>query len=166
MALIKDGAIAVDPWRFAEGPSEVGDEDPVFVSLELWRAERERLSQRAAPLGLRLAAGESPELVADDLGRFAAIALEFPKFTDGRAYSYARILRQRYGYRGELRAVGEVLRDQLLFMHRCGFDAIELAADSPDDWHRALREFDACYQPASDRRPPIAALRHRRAAAE
>ncbi len=166
MALIKDGAIAADPWRVAADLAEVGDEGPVFVSLELWRAEREHLSARAAPLGLRLTAGESPELVAGDLGRFAAIALEFPKFTDGRAYSYARVLRQRYGYRGELRAVGEVLRDQLAFMHRCGFDAIELAADSPEDWQRALREFDVWYQPACDGRPPIAALRHRRAAAE
>lgn len=166
MALIKDGAIAADRWRLAADIADVGDADPVFIPLELWRAERERLGGRAAPLGLRLASDESPELVADDLERFAAIALEFPKFTDGRAYSYARILRERYGYRGELRAVGNVLRDQLLFMYRCGFDAVELASGDPEAWHQAMLEFKLWYQPAADGRPAIAALRHQLAAAE
>ena len=82
---------------------------------------------RAAPIGVRLKAGQHLEVIAAHGARLALVALEFPKFTDGRAYSYARLLRERYGYKGELCAVGQVLRDQLLFMHRCGFDAYEIA---------------------------------------
>ena len=95
--------------------------------------------------------------------RFALIALEFAKFTDGRAYSYARLLRQRYGYEGELRAIGQVLRDQLLFMHRCGFDAFEVVKpDAVAAWRAALAEISLFYQRAADARPTVLGLRHGR----
>lgn len=151
MALLKQGRLARDDWR------SLGDEEPlpaeqaVFVSLERWQAERERLLGRNAPLGLRLRSHQSPDAVARDLERFAAVALEFPRFQDGRAYSHARRLRERHGYRGELRAVGQVLRDQLLFMQRCGFDAFEIAAEEPvEAWLAAMAEFSVFYQPAAD----------------
>ncbi|MCH8809777.1 MAG: DUF934 domain-containing protein, partial [Proteobacteria bacterium] len=121
---------------------------------------REALLQRNAPLGIRLRSDQPPKLVLDDLDRFAVVALEFPKFGDGRAYSYARLLRERYGYRGELRAVGNVLRDQALFMLRCGFDAFELAEDSAlEGWRESLAEISVFYQPTADGRSPAHALR-------
>jgi uncharacterized protein (DUF934 family) len=88
------------------------------------------------------------------------IALEFPKFGDGRAYSYARLLRERYGFRGELRAVGNVLRDQALFMLRCGFDAFEVTEGTPiEGWREALGEISVVYQPTADGRPVAHGLR-------
>ncbi len=93
------------------------------------------------------------------------IALEFPSFGDGRAYSYARLLRERHGYRGELRAVGNVLRDQALFMRRCGFDAFEVAEGTGiAGWREALGEISVFYQPTEDGRPATPALRNQGAA--
>ena len=164
MPLIKDGRAAADPWiTLADGES-LPEGGPVIVTLARWRAEREALIRRGGPLGLRLKSDQPPALAADDLGRFALIALEFPKFTDGRAYSYARLLRERQGFEGEVRAVGNVLRDQFLFMHRCGFDAFEVPAPDADAWIAALNEITVSYQPASDDRVPAWRLRHRHAA--
>jgi uncharacterized protein (DUF934 family) len=166
MAVIKNGSLIADTWRHAERREEIDDSTPLFVTLELWQEARDALIARKRPLGLRLRSEQSPDEVADDLGHFSAIALEFPKFTDGRAYSHARILRERHGYSGELRALGNVLRDQLLFMHRCGFDAFEFAAEEPVEvWLDALRSFSVWYQPTADGRAPVWSLRHRRTAA-
>jgi len=166
MPLIKDGRVADDPWR------RLGDEEQpeagvsVIVSLERWQAERGALIGRNAPLGLWLKSDQSPADVADDLSHFALIALEFPKFSDGRAFSYARLLRERFGYRGEVRAVGEVLRDVLLYMHRCGFDAFEIARhDAVDRWMAALEEMSVWYQPTDDGRPFVLRQRARGRAA-
>lgn len=168
MPLIKDNRFAKDIWV------ALSDEDalpvsapvaPVIVSLERWRAERDQLLARSAPLGVRLRSDQAPAELAEDLRYFALIALEFPKFTDGRAYSHARLLRERYGFGGELRAVGMVLRDQYPFLLRCGFDAFEVTADIDlDDWRDALGEVSVVYQPATDRRRWVAALRQSRPA--
>ena len=117
----------------------------------------------ALPLGVRLHSDQSPELIADDLKHFAVVALEFPKFRDGRAYSYARLLRERYGYEGELRAVGDVLLEQVFFMLRTGFDAFDIQGDDPLGAYRtALGEFSVWYQPTGDGRPTALQLRHRK----
>ena len=161
MPLIKDGRVTEDPWlRLAdEEQPEAGR--PAIVSLERWQAERETLQGRNAPLGLWLRSDQSPAEMADDLRYFDVIALEFPKFNDGRAFSYARLLRERYGYRGEVRAVGEVLRDLLLYMHRCGFDAFTPDAPlDPQDVEAAFTRFPQVYQAATDARQPIWNLRH------
>ena len=162
MPLIKDNEIVDDPWITLE------DDDPLpswaspIVSLERWRAERGTLEQRNGPLGLRLRSDQVPDEIAEDLHRFSVIALEFPKFTDGRAYSSARLLRERHGYTGELRAVGQVLRDQAIFMVRCGFDAFEVADGTPiEGWLSALAGISTWYQASSDDRTPIPALRRR-----
>ncbi len=154
MPLIKDGQVADDPWlRLADEEQSVAGE-PVIVSLERWQAERETLMGRNAPLGLWLRADQSPAEVADDLRYFALVALEFPKFNDGRAFSYARLLRERYGYQGEVRAVGEVLRDLLLYMHRCGFSTFQIDRDdAAERWQAALEEVSVWYQPTADDRP-------------
>ncbi len=154
MPLIKDGQVADDPWlRLAdEEQPEAGQ--PVIVSLERWQAERETLMGRNAPLGLWLRADQSPAEVVDDLRYFELVALEFPKFNDGRAFSYARLLRERYGYQGEVRAVGEVLRDLLLYMHRCGFSSFQIDRDdAAERWQAALEEVSVWYQPTADDRP-------------
>ena len=95
----------------------------MIVPLAVWRSQRDALLDRAGGLGVWLDANDDPALIAGDLGHFAVIAVNFPQFTDGRGYSIGRLLRERYGWRGELRAVGDVLRDQLFYLTRCGFDA-------------------------------------------
>ncbi len=141
----------------------------VIVSLQRWQAERDALTARNAPLGIRLSSDQSPEVLGTDVHHFAVVELEFPKFRDGRGYSWARVLRQRMGYQGEIRAVGDVLRDQWLFMHRCGVDAFDVAPGTRlEDFKAALAEQTVFYQRASDRITTVLEHRHRslRAAAE
>ncbi len=167
MPLIRKGEVTADPWVTLGDDAGLPPEGPVIVSLERWQAEGERLLGRGERVGIRLRSDQPPALIADDLGSVDLVALEFPKFTDGRAYSYARLLRERYGYEGELRAVGNVLRDQFLFMHRCGFDAFEVAdRKAAEAWLEAVSEISIYYQPAADANTPVWALRHRRVAAE
>jgi uncharacterized protein (DUF934 family) len=164
MPLIKDNELVPDPWASLDDDAALPAGAPAIVGLERWEAERETLIKRNAPLGIRLRSDQPPKLVLDDLDRFALVALEFPKFGDGRAYSYARLLRERYGFRGELRAVGNVLRDQALFMLRCGFDAFEVAeASALEGWRAALGEISVFYQPTADGRTPAHGLRAERA---
>ncbi|MFQ5775008.1 MAG: DUF934 domain-containing protein [Kiloniellaceae bacterium] len=160
MPLIKDDRIVDDPWvTLGDEQALPGNAWPI-VSLERWQGEREALMDAGVPLGLRLRSDQPPRLVAEDVQHFAVIALEFPKFTDGRPYSSARLLRERYGYAGELRAVGHVLRDQALFMVRCGFDAFEVADGTPlEAWRAALARISVWYQPAADGRTPVPRLR-------
>lgn len=155
--LVKDRALVEDPWRYADADGALPDGD-VIVPYARFRAEREALLARNGGLGVRLAPDDDPAAIAGDLDRLGVIALGFPKFTDGRAYSQARLLRERLGFKGELRAVGDVLRDQLLLMKRSGFDAFELRADK--DAGVALTAFDD-YSVAYQRGPAGAGLKRR-----
>lgn len=167
MPLIKDGRIIADPWRFAADGDALPADGPVIVTLARWQAERDALLSRGAPVGVRLESKHMAELIVADLERISLVALEFPIFRDGRAYSTARLLRERHGFTGEVRAVGNVLRDQFLFMHRCGFDAFEVGDESAvEAWTQALGEFSVFYQPTSDGRPTVFAGRPTRRAAE
>jgi uncharacterized protein (DUF934 family) len=160
MALIKNGELVESSFVDVSGASEIPPTGAVIVSLEQWQAQRAGLLVRGTPLGIRLHSDQSPDLVAADLEHFALVALEFPKFRDGRAYSYARLLRERYGFKGELRAVGDVLLEQLFFMLRTGFDAFELtSADPLRDYEIALADFSVWYQPTADGRPTAMQLR-------
>jgi len=132
--LIKDRRIVADSWQLLElGPRgefpEVRRRGEVIVPLVLWLNRREDFIGYPRKLGVWLDANEDPELIAGDVGRFALIAVNFPRFGDGRGYSIARLLRERYGYKGELRAIGDVLHDHLYFMAQCGFDAFALRED-------------------------------------
>lgn len=163
MALIKGGKLVEDAFVDASGADAIPPSGPVIVSLAQWQSQRDALLARGTPLGLRLHSDQSPEAIADDARHFALIALEFPKFRDGRAYSYARLLRERYGFKGELRAVGDVLMEQLFFMVRTGFDAFDLQ-QSPDPvaaFQTALKDFTVWYQPTGDGRPTAMQLRRR-----
>ena len=161
MPLLKGGRIVDDPWRPLDDDEAVPESGPVTVSLKRWTRERDALYRRHAPIGLRLPNDAAPtDLDRRDVERFELIALSFPRFTDGRGYSQARVLRARLGYRGELRATGNVLRDQLLFMRRCGIDAFAVGDRAVvEDWLAALREIDLFYQPAEDAHPWIARQR-------
>jgi uncharacterized protein (DUF934 family) len=160
MPLIKGGEEAADPWLFVGDGAPLPATGAVVVPLVRWLAERDALVVRTDPVGVRLASHERAEAIAGDVGRLGLIAIEFPAFRDGRAYSTARLLRERYGYGGELRAVGNVLRDQLLFMHRCGFDAFEIAdPEALASYRAALAEISVVYQATGDGRVPASRLR-------
>lgn len=138
------------PWRTAagdDGPlADITPQPHLLLTQDEWRAVRERWPQ-GMPVGVRLANDADVEDLADDLPRLGLVALAFPKWTDGRAYSQARLLRSRLRYGGELRATGEVLADMLPLLARTGFDAVELRADQRQDVaDRALRQFGAHYQ--------------------
>jgi uncharacterized protein (DUF934 family) len=160
MAVLKHGALQPNDWLTVADGEALPEGKPVVVTLDRWLKERDALIGHNSPLGVRLRSDQSPAAIADDLARFALIVLEFPKFTDGRGYSHARNLRQRLGYTGELRATGNVLRDQYLFMDRCGIDSVELAdAAKADGFLESLGEFSIWYQPAADQRPTVLSLR-------
>lgn len=159
MPLIKNGASLQDPWFAVTTEDQIDRPGPLLVSYAIWQAHRGRLTARVDPVGVRLASDQSPALIADDLDRLDLVALEFPKFTDGRAYSYARLLRERHRFGGEVRAVGHVLRDQIAFLLRCGFDALELDDRAAAGWQAATSAFSAWYQPAADSEAPIPSRR-------
>jgi len=132
----------------------------VIISLARFQAEGERLLGEGRSVGVRLESGEEVEALAYDLPRISVVALEFPKYRDGRAYTNARLLRERFRFRGQVRAVGDVLREQAGFMVRCGLDAFEPADGStPDQWERVTRRFRHVYQRAADGREPAFAER-------
>ena len=145
----------------AEDPyTAVADEEPiprgdVIVSLQRFHNEGERLLAEGRKVGVRIEANEAVEDIAADLPRLAVVALVFPKFLTGQAYSSARILRERYRYEGEVRAVGDVLREQAGFMIRCGIDAFApIDGATPDAWTHVAHRFRHVYQRAADGRAP------------
>ena len=129
MRLYKDGAFVDDPWHTLADGEALGD-GPTVLSLTAWLALGDARRGVNAPVGVKLDAGEMVDALLPDLDRIALVALSFPKFGDGRAFSKASILRGQHGFAGEIRAVGDVLWDQLQLMRRCGFDAF-LIADAP-----------------------------------
>ncbi|MBB4284806.1 DUF934 domain-containing protein [Roseospira goensis] len=164
MPLLEAGVRIADPWVVVTEPQAVPADGPVLVPLARLTTERDTLVMRRAPLGVLLpndaAVADLTVLVDGDLNRLGLIVLAFPAFKDGRAYTQARQIRETHGYRGRLRATGEVLRDQLLFMVRCGFDQVVLdSADPEGDWQTAVTEIAGVYQPTGDGRPTIPALR-------
>jgi uncharacterized protein (DUF934 family) len=159
--IIKNKAVVSDDWnvlRLAEGDAPESVAIPagkLIVPLKVWQAQRTALEGRA-DLGVWLASDERPEAVKDDLARFALIAIDFPKFADGRGYSIAYNLRARHGYTGELRAIGDVLRDQLFYMQRGGFDAFAVREDKNiHDALKGLTDFSEAYQTSWDRKSPL-----------
>lgn len=159
--IIKDKTIVDDDWsvlRLKENDTPEGVTVPagkVIVPLKVWQAQRDKLQHRA-DLGVWLASAERAEELQNDLAMFSVIAVDFPRFADGRGYSIAYHLRARFGYRGELRAIGDVLRDQLFYMQRVGFDAFAPRADK--DIHEALKglsDFSIIYQASADEKLPL-----------
>jgi len=161
MPLIKDGAAQADSWTYLGPSDDPADGQSVIIDYARWHDADAAIAAHNGPLGIRMRSDQAPELIKDDLGRFDVIALEFLGIADGRSFSHARILRDRMGYGGELRAVGGVLEDQIFFMRRCGIDAFEL--DPGRDIGRAmaaLTQFSAPYQASSDGLEPATSRRH------
>ena len=154
--LIKQRVVTDDGWtlvRQASGLGDLPDGVPVIVPAKLWIERRAALIARGE-VGAWLAPDEDPAVLAADVGRLAIIAIDFPQFTDGRGYSHARLLRERYGYTGELRAVGDVQRDQLYYLSQCGFDAFAIREDKDaDDALASLDDFSDGYQLTQQRTP-------------
>lgn len=165
MQIIRDRSISESHWRHVpEGAltdtQRAKPNGAIIVALADWRRGKSELLRRRIPVGVRLGPGNSVDDIVEDLGYIALVALEFASFTDGRGYTHARRLRETYGYHGEIRAVGDVSRDHLAFMERCGFNAFELRPGS--DLRDALKAFDeisVVYQAAADRQPPGASRR-------
>ncbi len=164
--IIKNRRIGDDGWRLLDAdallaPGENGfvpdlPAGDVIAPLRLWRLRRDELIGRAGRVGVLLAAHDAPEAITPDLGHFALVAVRFDKFGDGRGYSLARLLRERYGWDGELRATGAIGRDQLLFLSRCGFDAFELADESRlAPAFAAFEEFSEAYQASVEQPLPL-----------
>ena len=159
--VIRNGEVIGDIWQVLvprEGESIATmalPEGPLAVSLPVWKARREELLARSSPVGVRLEPADDPGEIAADLRHLALVAVHFPKLADGRGHSTGVLLRRRYGYRGELRAVGDVLRDQLFQLARSGFDSFQLREGA--DAHAALpslASFSVAYQACADGRAP------------
>ncbi|TXI17778.1 MAG: DUF934 domain-containing protein [Nitrosomonas sp.] len=159
--IIKNNAIVADDWavlRLNEqdsAESAMIPEGRVIVPLQVWLKHRDVLQKRAE-IGVWLASDERPETLKEDIGKFSVIAIDFPKFSDGRGYSIAYNLRARCGYAGELRAIGDVLRDQLFYMQRVGFDAFVPRPDrSIEDALKGLTDFSEVYQTSINSKLPL-----------
>lgn len=168
MRIIRDRTIQTDDWRLS--PELDGNADssagsgPLMVSLSRLVEEAEALFEGDNDIGVLLGPEDDLSEVEPYLSRLALVAIEFPKFTEGRGYSQARLLRNRFGFQGELRAVGDISRDRLAFLERCGFNAFVLrSGESLEAALPAFSEISLRYQPAEDGADTIGSLRHRRA---
>lgn len=154
--LIRGGRVADDACvvlRDARAFGDVPDRGYVLVPLALWQSGRARLLARGNA-GVWLAPADDPAGLADDVHRLRVIAVDFPAFADGRGYTTARLIRDRYGYRGELRAIGDVQRDQLYYLSQVGFDAFAVREDRDIEAALAsLADFTDGYQSTSVRAP-------------
>lgn len=154
--------IEASGWADLDDDAPLPEGTPATVSLERWKAEHGSLTARNTPVGVRLRSDQRIEEIEDDLPNLPLVALDFPNLNDGRHFSSARLLRERYGYHGEIRATGQVLQDQLFLMARCGFDGFVLpAGKDAERARRAFREISVVYQPAADRRMHVAVRRVR-----
>ena len=159
MPLIRNGVWAEDEFE------TVADDAPLpangaIVSLKRFEAEREALLARNAKLGVRLASSDSPLSLGEDVHRLSVVVLEFPSFRDGRGFSWGRMLRTRLGYKGEIRAAGGFLVDQLAYLTRVGIDSFDGDARiTPEALKHALGEMTNVYQPAADGKKTIRQLR-------
>jgi uncharacterized protein (DUF934 family) len=146
--IIKQREIVADTWKYAD---EDAAADAVIVPLARFQQEREQWLSSGKKLGVRLAPADSLEVIAADLPKLALVASEFGGIGEGRGYTHAQLLRRRYNFNGEVRAVGNIKRDQVFYMARCGFDAFEFPEGA--DLNVALTAFDdfnVAYQPSAD----------------
>ena len=159
--IIKNKAIVADDWTVLRLQEQETPENvivaagKVIVPLQVWQAQRAALQDRKE-IGVWLASDERPEELKGDIEKFSVIAVDFPKFSDGRGYSIAFNLRARLGYSGELRAIGDVLRDQLFYLQRVGFDAFAPRPDRKiEDVIKGLSDFSEVYQTSFDQKLPL-----------
>ena len=165
MQLVKAGRIVEDRFVRVLDDAPVPEGVPVMLPAARFLADAEEILRREASTGVLWPNNRRIAELAPHLDRLALVALEFPNFKDGRGYSQARLLREQYGFHGELRATGNVLRDQFLFLFRAGFDAFEVVKDADAAvFAESVARYSVFYQPAGDRRIPAlrARLQHPR----
>ena len=163
VTILRRGELVEDHWTVIEdGRTEAertqieAGGGKVIVTLARWRAERQALLAAHAAVGVLIPNTADIEAVFPEVADRALIVLQFPTFTDGRALSQAVVLRKRLGFKGELRAVGDVIRDLVFWLGRCGFDSIVPRKDQKlEDCRVALREFTVAYQAAADEHTPV-----------
>jgi uncharacterized protein (DUF934 family) len=150
--LIRNRSVVPDSWQPLKADAAgklpaVPAEGDVIVPLATWLAERESFAGRGGRTAVWLDGHEGPEAIAGDLARLPLVGINFASLGDGRGFTTARLLRERYGYQGEIRAIGHVIRDWLLFMERCGFDSFLLREDEdPENALQAFAELPEAYQ--------------------
>ena len=160
--LVKGGRIADDPFTLVADGAPVPAEGAIIVTLKRFLEEHEALRRRGAPLGVKLESSESPEPLGARVHELAVVVLAIPYFKDGRIFSWARLLRTRLGYKGEIRVTGHVLKDQVAFFARVGVDSFDLPRPVTETDIQAVRaEISEVYQPSVDGRETIWDLRAR-----
>ncbi len=154
--MLSHGAVAEDNWTVLQMPVETIPQGNILLPLKYWLEQSAELDGQAGLVGVWLDSDEEVEALADDLAQLPVVALNFPKFVDGRGFSSARLLRDRYDYKGEIRAIGNVIQDQLFMLQRCGFsqfclaDNVDLEAAA-----KSLNDFSDSYQTAADQDQPL-----------
>src|SRR5438874_2664226 len=154
--LIKDRSIVDDGWALVRDAAQsIPSAGPVIVPLSAWKSRRDELVARG-DVGVWLAPADDPAELAGDAATLSLVAVDFPQFTDGRGYSIGRLLRERYGFAGELRAIGDILRDQLYYLHQCGFNAFAMRSDrNLEEALKGLFDFSDNYQATWARPVPL-----------
>lgn len=156
MALLKNRTEAANTFTFVDDDTPIPASGDIIVTIERWQQDEASLGQHKGEVGVQIHGGHDPRELAGDLLSRPLIALDFPRHADGRNYTHARILREQLGYKGELRARGDVQRDQLFFMWRCGIDAMELSPNvRVESALKAFGEFSVTYQSATDEPDPL-----------
>jgi uncharacterized protein (DUF934 family) len=156
--IIRDGVIVPDAWTILDMNADdaLPAQSRIIVPLAVWQAQRSALLARGEPLGVWLTGADDPLLLAGDAHLLSVIAIHFPTFKDGRGYSSAFLLRDRLKYQGQLRAFGDVLRDQLFYMKRVGFNAFVVREDSNlEDALKGLHDFSDVYQGSIEQPVPL-----------
>ena len=152
--IIKDLNVVEDSWQVWRDTETLPTTGGYIVPLSLWQAHKEELLA-LGNIAVFLASDQSPKLLGTDVKSFTLIAVDFPKFADGRGFSYGRELREQHGFTGELRAIGDFMRDQLYFLKRCGFNSFALQSDELDEALASFNDFSDAYQPSIDQALPI-----------
>ena len=159
--LIKNNAIVENEWALLDKDTTLSEvlvhpSENLLIPVNLWLSGKADLQESGKTFGVWLDSNESPDLISIDVDYLQLIALNFPTFMDGRSYTNAATLRQRYAYKGELRAIGDVLRDQLFYMKRCGFDSFEIRDEVKDeDALSAFNDFSTNYQATVEEPVPL-----------
>ncbi len=154
--IISDGTLIQDRWHLVTDAEQPLPEGDIIVPVALWLAQKDALLARSGELGVWLDSDQGPEEISADLTHFSIVAINFPVFGDGRGYSYARLLRERYDYRHDIRAIGDVMQDQLFYMQRCGFSSFALKEGKDVAAALAsLEPFKHSYQAAANQPDPL-----------
>lgn len=159
--LIKDGAVSENPWRLVSKDAEITDaineqSNQILVHLSLWQNHKEELIGSEKEVGVWLDSEDDPYDLSKDAVDLPLIAVNFPVFRDGRAFSSAAILRERLLFKGELRAIGDVLRDQVFYMKKCGINSFEVEESlDADELLQAFADFKDSYQSTVENPEPL-----------